>query len=494
MPPRPLAQAPALSGLAVDPHLMVTGVTLDSRRVRPGDVYAALPGSLTHGARFAEQARQAGAAVVLTDTAGAAICQAADCPIPVITVADPRGILGALSAWVYDDPGEQLLTVGITGTNGKTTMTHLVAAALRAAGHRTGTIGTIGIQVGDRELPSARTTPEAPDVHAVLGVMRQESVTAVVMEVSSHALVLGRVDGLVFDVAAFTNLSQDHLDFHGTLAEYFAAKASLFQPDRSGRAVVCVDDEWGQLLAGQSGVPVVTYGVDAADADWQLVDVTVTGTGRWSGRAVGPLGRSVAVTSPLPGRYNQANVLGSLVIAIDLGVTPEVAADGLADCPGVPGRMEPVAGAGFAAFVDYAHTPDAVARAIGAVREFTSGKVLVALGCGGDRDPGKRWSMGRLAAEGADVVVVTDDNPRSEDPAMIRQTVLAGVRDAASAAAAEIADRRLAIRTLVNQAEDGDCVLILGKGHEQGQEIAGVVTPFDDRVELRAAIAERTRT
>lgn len=472
---------------------MVTGITLDSRRVRPGDVYAALPGSVTHGARFAAQAQQAGAVAILTDADGALSVAGAEVSVPVIPVSDPRGVLGELSAWIYGEPGVGLVTVGITGTNGKTTMTHLVAAALRAAGHRTGTIGTIGIQVGDQDLPSARTTPEAPDVHGVLAVMRDHGVTAAVMEVSSHALVLGRVDGLRFDVAVFTNLTQDHLDFHGSMADYFAAKSRLFQSDRARSAVVCIDDEWGRRLADGAAVPTTTYGLDDDRADWTLADIRVTGTGRWTATARGPQGQHIPVASLLPGRFNQANVLGSLVTAMSLDIPPDVAASGLADCVGVPGRMEPVPGAQFAAFVDYAHTPDAVARAIAAVREFTSGRILVALGCGGDRDPGKRESMGRLAAEGADVVVVTDDNPRSEDPAVIRRSVLAGAHSAGSAAViTEVPDRRAAIQGLVDDAQEGDCVLVLGKGHEQGQEAAGVVTPFDDRVELRTAIAGRT--
>lgn len=392
---------------------------------------------------------------------------------------------------MYGSPSEDLTVIGITGTNGKTTMSYLVAAELRAAGHTTGVIGTIGIQVADRTLPSARTTPEAPDVHAVLGVMREQGVTAVVMEVSSHALTLGRVDGLMFDVSVFTNLSQDHLDFHQTMADYFEAKASLFDPARSRGAVVCVDDEWGRALAARAVIRTHTYGLTTEHADWRLADIVTAASGGWSAIATGPSGSAWPVSSPLPGLFNQANVLGALATVVTLGVPAQVAAEGLASCSGVPGRMEPVAGAGFAAFVDYAHTPDAVQRAISAVREFTPGRILVALGCGGDRDPGKRPMMGASAALGADVVVVTDDNPRSEDPAMIRHTVLSGARGAGTdAAIAEVADRREAIRSLVSLARPGDAVLILGKGHEQGQEAGGVVTPFDDRVELRDAIAD----
>lgn len=466
----------------------VTGITLDSRAVRPGDLYAALPGAVTHGARFAGQAAAAGAAAILTDPTGAGL--SAGVSIPVVVVADPRAVLGQLSAWIYHEPAADLLLIGVTGTNGKTTLTYLLAEALAAAGHSTGVIGTIGIRVGDRELPSARTTPEAPDVHAALAVMREQGVSAVAMEVSSHALVLDRVAGLRFDVAVFTNLSQDHLDFHDDMADYFAAKRRLFDPTRSHRAVVCTDDRWGRELAAGIDIPVSTYARDEP-ADWTLTDLRTQPDGGWRGTAVGP-SLTVPLSSPLPGAFNQANVLGALAAVVAAGINPEAAAAGLAACRGVPGRMEAVSAPGFAAFVDYAHTPEAVARAIGAVREFSTGTVIVALGCGGDRDPGKRPLMGTVAAQGADIVIVTDDNPRSEDPAMIRQAVLDGATAAGSPAEVrEIPDRADAIAAAVAAAQPGDVVLILGKGHEQGQEVRGVVTPFDDRVVLGAAIAAR---
>ena len=478
-------QAPALASAKVPRNLLVAGITLDSRAVRPGDLYAALPGATTHGARFADQATDAGAAAILTDASGSQLCP--DSPVPVIVVADPRAMLGDLSSWIYHQPAGDLLLIGVTGTNGKTTMTYLLAEALAAAGHTTGVIGTIGIKVGHQDLPSARTTPEAPDVHAALAVMREQGVTAVAMEVSSHALVLGRVAGLAFDVAVFTNLSQDHLDFHQDMADYFAAKRQLFEPGRSKRAVICVDDAWGRRLAESSEIPRVTYGRDEP-ADWSLVDLRVLRSGGWDAAARGP-NLTVPVSSDLPGRFNQANVLGALAAAAGAGIDPQAAAAGLARCRGVPGRMEAVSAPEFAAFVDYAHTPEAVARAIGAVREFSSGKVIVALGCGGDRDPGKRPLMGIVAARGADIVIVTDDNPRSEDPAMIRQAVLEGaVRAESGAEISEIPDRAAAIRAAVDRAQPGDAVLILGKGHEQGQEVRGVVTPFDDRVVLASAI------
>ncbi len=485
---RPLADAPlpvgSLPGSAA--ATTVAGVTLDSRDIHPGDLYAALPGTKTHGARFAVGAIDAGAAAVLTDAAGARLI--GDTAAPVIVVPDPRGILGRLSAWVYGDPAEDLLIIGVTGTNGKTTLAHLLASGLEGTGHITGVIGTTGIRVGSQTMPSARTTPEAPDVHALLAIMREQGVQAVAMEVSSHALVLGRVDGIVFDVAVFTNLTQDHLDFHGSMAEYFAAKADLFTARRARRAVVCVDDDWGRRLAAGNAIPTTTYGL-AGSADWQLAGIRASATGAWQATASGPDGINVPIASGLPGGFNQSNALGALAALAAAGQPPAAAAAGIGSCPWVPGRMEPVAADGFAAFVDYAHTPDAVQRAIEAARGFCTGRVLVALGCGGDRDQGKRPLMGRVAAMGADLLIVTDDNPRSEDPRQIRAQVLAGISGtAARAEVVEMGDRAAAIHELVARAESGDAVLVLGKGHETGQESQGVTTPFDDREVLAEAI------
>lgn len=467
----------------------VTGITLDSRAVQRGDIYAALAGAHTHGARFARDAVAAGAAVILTDPAGAQLAvEAGVTSVPVLVVSDPRGQLGEAAAWTYGYPGRQLRMVGITGTNGKTTTTYLLDAAFRAAGWRTGLIGTVATQIGSVTLPSARTTPEAPDLQALLAVMLEDGVDAVTMEVSSHALALGRVDGVVFDVAVFTNFSQDHLDFHKTLDEYFATKASLFTPARARAAVVCTDQEWGRRLADLTTLPRLTFGL-VDEPDWLASQVQVRPAGGSSFQVIRPTGGPIAAGVALPGEFNVANALAALVAAAQLGLDPVVAAGAIAACPGVPGRMEPVrAGQEFLALVDYAHSPDAVARAVAAARANTAGRVIVVLGAGGDRDREKRPLMGAAAAEAADMVVVTDDNPRSEPPAEIRAAVMTG----ASRGTAEIreeADRSAAIRLAVETARPGDCVLVLGKGHEQGQEVAGVVTPFDDRVELRRAIA-----
>lgn len=481
-----------LLGLPPGGPFLIRGVTLDSRRVRPGDLYAALPGFTTHGARFAPMAVAAGAAAILTDPVGADLLAGKELwGVPVLVVADPRGVLGEVSAWIYGRPAESLRTTGITGTNGKTTTSYLLDAALRAGGHSTGIVGTVATQIGDEVLPATRTTPEAPDLHALLAVMVQRGADAVTMEVSSHALSLGRIDGVLLDLAVFTNLSRDHLDFHGDMEEYFSAKADLFTPQRARAGIVCVDDAWGRRLAQTAGVPATTYAVDGP-ADWTVTDVVPADHGAASFVARGPGGVAVPGGVGLPGRFNIANALAALAAAVHHGVDPRAAADGIRACPGVPGRMERVvAGQPFLAVVDYAHTPDAVGRAIAAAREVASGRVIVVLGCGGDRDREKRPVMGEVAAAGADIVVITDDNPRSESPSGIRTAIMEGVRRVDERQRAEVleeGDRRTAIGIAVGRAESGDAVLVLGKGHEQGQEAAGVITPFDDRVELRAVL------
>ncbi|MBW3648407.1 MAG: UDP-N-acetylmuramoyl-L-alanyl-D-glutamate--2,6-diaminopimelate ligase [Actinobacteria bacterium] len=454
----------------------VTGCTLDSRAVQAGDLYAALPGASAHGADFAAQAVSAGAAAVLTDPAGAAAFAAYD--VPVLVAEDPRAVLGAVARWVHDDPAAGMLVLGITGTNGKTTTAFLLEAALRAAGHRTGLLGTVLTRIGDEVLPSVRTTPEAPDLQALLAVMREQGTTAVAMEVSSHALVLGRVDGVRFEVAAFTNLSQDHLDFHPSMADYEAAKASLFTPPRARRAVLNVEDPAGRRIARSTALPVTTYG---EDADWSAREVDLRPDGS-TFRLLGP-GVDLRVSLALPGSFNVANAVAALACLGAAGVSVRDGVRGIAELSGVPGRMERVeAGQPFLALVDYAHTPDAVSRLVSAVRTFTSGRVIVVLGCGGDRDHAKRPLMG-AAASAADLAILTSDNPRSEDPQAILDQMAAGAPEALL----EV-DRRAAIARAVAAARPGDAVVVAGKGHESGQEAAGVLTPFDDRLVLREVL------
>ncbi|MCW2708237.1 MAG: UDP-N-acetylmuramoyl-L-alanyl-D-glutamate--2,6-diaminopimelate ligase [Frankiales bacterium] len=476
--PRPLAEVLGeVAGLQVRGDLagvLVTGCTHDSRAVRPGDLYAGLPGAHAHGADFAAQAVAAGAVAVLTDQAGAERVDG----VPVLVADAPRSVLGEVASWVHGHPSQALLVLGVTGTNGKTTTAFLLEAGLRAAGHRTGLLGTVVTRIGDEAVPSTRTTPEATDLHALFATMVEQDVSAVAMEVSSHALALGRVDGVRFDVAAFTNLSQDHLDFHADMEDYFRAKASLFTPARTDRGVVNGDDPFGQRLLADPLVPLVSFG---AKGDWAVSDVEL----RTDGSAFRLVGPDVDVTADvrLPGDFNVSNAAAAIVSLVQAGVPVAAAVDGVAGLPGVPGRMERVdEGQPFTALVDYAHTPEAVQTLLRSVREVTPGRVIVVLGCGGDRDRGKRPLMGRAAVEGADVAVLTSDNPRSEDP-------LAILAEMGQPEAVHEVDRRKAIALAVAMARPGDAVVVAGKGHESGQEVDGIVTPFDDREVLREVLS-----
>lgn len=468
----------------------VTGVTLRAQHVLPGDLFAALPGARVHGADFVASAVAAGAVAVLTDEAGAAkpaVRDAVrDAGIDVIVHEDPRDLVGSVAAWIYGEPSLRLSVLGVTGTSGKTTTAYMVEAALRAAGHRTGLVGTVETRIAGERLASAFTTPEAPDLQALFAVMVERGVTHVPMEVSSHALALGRVNGTRFATGAFTNLSQDHLDFHSDLEDYFQAKALLFD-GRSTSEVVCVDGEWGKRLVTPHTITVAAAG----DADWTASGITTSRTGEQTFTMHGPDGLAMPVTLPIPGSFNIANALLAAAVAHSAGVAPEDLVAGLAAVE-VPGRMERVAlGQDFTAVVDYAHKPEAVALALDAMRGRTDGRLIVVLGCGGDRDEGKRPLMGEAAARRSDLLIVTDDNPRSEDPAAIRAAMREGATRVPSGErgeVVEVGDRRAAIEAAVDRARPGDVVVIAGKGHETGQEIDGVVHPFSDRDELRAAI------
>jgi UDP-N-acetylmuramoyl-L-alanyl-D-glutamate--2,6-diaminopimelate ligase len=530
--PLPLAALTDLTGPAVgvadDAAVLISGVALASGAVRPGDLYAALPGARTHGANFVPDAVARGAAAVLTDPTGREPAAAGG--IPVRVVDEPRAVLGALASRVYGEPSDRLRVIGITGTNGKTTTSYLVEGGLAAAGRTTGLIGTVETRTRGRDrdgaptlraFPSVRTTPEAPDLHALLATMAEDGVGFVVMEVSSHALVQGRVGGVRFAAAGFTNLGRDHLDFHGDLDEYFRAKALLFD-GRAAVEVVTVDDDAGRRLAarpaGSGRAPVVTVSLDGADAadwsatdaadwsatdavdwsatdaaDWSATDIAPTEDGGSSFTLHGPGGRRWPARLRLPGRFNVANAVLAAALLDAVGVAVDDALPGMAATV-VPGRMEPVdAGQPFVAVVDYAHTPDAVTTALRALRGGTRGRLITVLGCGGDRDPGKRPVMGAAAAAGSDVLVITDDNPRSEDPAAIRAAMLAGVEQVAPdqrAQVHEVPGRRDALAAAVGLARPGDTLLVAGKGHETGQEVAGQVHPFDDRAVLRDVLRD----
>jgi UDP-N-acetylmuramoyl-L-alanyl-D-glutamate--2,6-diaminopimelate ligase len=465
-------------------HLTITGITHDNRGVEPGFVFAALAGFNLHGADFADSAIELGAVAVLTDSAGAQ--QLKDLNVPVIVSANPRADMAHAARLIYGDSQSRLLTVGITGTNGKTTTAHLVNAVLDANELNPIMIGTVGVLFEKKNVPSSRTTPEATDLHRLLCVAEQSGSRSLVMEVSSHALMLGRVDGIQFDVAVFTGLSQDHLDFHETMDNYFEAKAELFKSSRSRHAVVCVDDEWGQKLVGLSQVPTLTYSV-VGSADWTAQDVHVDEAGETTFVAKGPVAE-YRITLALPGEFNIANALAAVAVSDAMNLVEAKLPSALEGVK-VAGRLERIeAGQDFVAIVDYAHTPDAVERVIEVARKHSQGRIISVLGCGGDRDPAKRPLMGQAAALG-DVIVVTDDNPRSENPETIRTAIRSGIDPARDVV--EIGDRESAIRYAVSVAQNGDWVLVLGKGHESGQEVAGVVTPFDDREVLNRILGEQ---
>nr|WP_137723806.1 UDP-N-acetylmuramoyl-L-alanyl-D-glutamate--2,6-diaminopimelate ligase [Prescottella subtropica] len=486
----------------------VTGVELRAQAIRAGDLFAALPGAHTHGARFVADAVAAGATAVLTDDAGAALVREHagifPNPLPVLVHPDPRSVLGAVSATVYGHPSRRMQIVGITGTSGKTTSSYLIEAGLAAAGRSIGLVGTIETRVAGDRVPSALTTPEAPQLHALFAAMLERGIDTVVMEVSSHALALGRVDGVRFAVGAFTNLSQDHLDFHKDFDDYFAAKARLFAADsavRAERAVICTDDEWGARMAdvARRAHPdrlgaVVTVGTGARPADWRAGESDPSPSGTQTFSLTGPDGVTRAVSVRLPGHYNVANATLAVAVCAAAGVDVAAALTGIAGVD-VPGRVQRVErGQGFLAVVDYAHKPAALEAVIATLRGQLSdpgGRIAVVVGAGGDRDTGKRALMGEAGARGADLLVVTDDNPRTEDPAVIRAAVTAGalaVPAAERGEVREIGDRAGAIAAAVAWARPGDVVLIAGKGHEAGQEIHGVKYPFDDREVLGEAI------
>ena len=428
--------------------VIVSGVTLDSRLVQRGDLYAALPGAHAHGAQFGAQAAAAGAAAVLTDPAGAALLDDGAVRLPRIVVPDPRAVLGRVSAAVYGHASAELLLIGITGTNGKTTTAYILDAALRALGRTTGLIGTIEIRIGADAVPAVRTTPESCDLHGLFARMLQEGVSACVMEVSSHALALHRVDGVTYDVAVFTNMSQDHLDFHVTMEDYYAAKAALFTPERSRRGIVCVDDEWGARLAREATVPVTTLATrpDAAgEAQWRLV----AGERSAGNHPAGDVGTAdpdafelagpevtLRLRGALPGGVNRINTALAALALLACGTAPGDVERALAGGARVPGRMERVElGSGAPrVYVDFAHTPEAIRATLAALRPLTRGRLVAVVGAGGNRDRGKRPLMGAAAARGADAVVVTDDNPRDEDAAAIRADVAAGAIGVGAAA------------------------------------------------------------
>ena len=461
-----------------DSSAEVAEVTHDSRRVGAGSLFVAIQGLATDGNQFVEQARKKGAVAVVSELPhqpGGAWVQ----------VEDARAALAVLSAAMNGDPAEKLGLVGVTGTNGKTTTTYLIDAALQAAGEKVGLVGTVHYRIADRLTTAVRTTPESSDLQTMFREMVEAGCRRAVLEVSSHSLDLRRVYGCRFEVAVFTNLTRDHLDFHGDMDRYFEAKRRLFTEylRADGRAVINADDDRAGELIASSRAPVWTYGLERA-ADIRATDVRLSLEGsRFMAHT--PLG-SVAIHSPLLGRFNVSNLLAALGATLALGISKEVAATGLGALAGVPGRLERVnAGQDFTVIVDYAHTDDALKNLLETVRELGPRKVITVFGCGGDRDRTKRPLMGAVAARLSDVAIVTSDNPRSEPPEAIIEEVRRGMPPGRGAEVLSIVDRREAIARALEMARPDAAVIIAGKGHETTQTLRDRTVPFDDRQVVR---------
>ncbi|MFM8551430.1 MAG: UDP-N-acetylmuramoyl-L-alanyl-D-glutamate--2,6-diaminopimelate ligase [Nitrospiraceae bacterium] len=491
--PLQIAPGPGSQGIHV------TGLTDDSRSVKPGHLFIAVKGGKADGHRYLAQAVQAGAAALVVQERPAA----ASLPpsVPVLFVPDSRRAVGLLASRFHGDPSSKLAMIGVTGTNGKTTITYLCRAVLEAAGRKVGVIGTVAYQIGKEQIPASHTTPGAVELQELLARMVAAGMDAAVMEVSSHALALDRTAGCEFDLAVFTNLTQDHLDFHTDLEDYFQAKVRLFsgltqsgRKLRPKRAIVNVDDERGRRVCQACRVPVWTYAVhNQADLRAESMKLSLAGT---TFTAATPAGR-FDVTSALVGEHNVYNLLAAIGVGLQEGLTQEQIRAGLASVENVPGRFERVdAGQNFTVVVDYAHTEDALMRLLAAANRLKTGRIITVFGCGGDRDRGKRPKMGRVAAEQSDVVVLTSDNPRSEDPASILREVEVGVKQALAIPSARaqyriLADRREAIEAAIGEARAGDTVLIAGKGHEDYQIVGSQKLHFDDREVAREALRSR---
>ena len=467
--------------------LDITGISQDSRTVAKGQIFVAVRGERENGWTHAEEAASRGAAAVVSERPAPENFPTAT---PWLRVASARKALALLAARLAGDPAEKLVLAAVTGTNGKTTTAMLLESLLARRHGRAGFVGTVGYRTGRREVPASQTTPEAPLLQELLAEMVDAGVSAAAMEVSSHALALDRVAGCRFDAAVFTNLTQDHLDFHGDLENYFAAKKKLFGMRKPGApAVVNIDDAFGRRLAAEASPPVVTWSPSGGPAAVRAENVRCDLAGTVLD-VVHPAGR-FRITSPLLGRFNVDNLVGAAAAGLSLGLTEEEVAAGCAAVARVPGRLERVeAGQPYPIVVDYAHTEDALRRLLLAVRDLTDRKIVLVFGCGGDRDRGKRAPMGKIAGMLADIAIATSDNPRSEDPEAILAEVEVGLVASGATKYLKVPDRREAIRTAIDLANPGTIVVIAGKGHERVQVIGNRSIPFDDR-QVAAEFASR---
>ena len=467
-----------------DQQVVISGVSINAQKVLPGDLFIAFAGAKTHGISYLEQAISNGAVAVLSD-------KKIEGSIPSFIHPKPREIVGAISAWLYGHPFESMKAIGITGTNGKTTTANLVKQIWQLNSITSGLIGTLGIEIADEKLESARTTPEADDLQAVAAAMVEQGCKNLVMEVSSHAIDQGRVKGAKYEVVAFSNLTQDHLDYHLNMENYFQAKANLFTSEYAKVAVINVDDSYGKKLSQQVKIPVATVSRKDTNADLFLGKAEIN-NGTYQVEIKSKTGERLSENFALLGDYNLDNLLLAVAIVNSAGLSLDKIAPTISKLKSVPGRLESIsAGQKFTALVDYAHTPDAVERVIATVKSATKGKIIGVLGCGGDRDASKRLLMGHALFNGCDLAVFTSDNPRSESAEAILKEMTKGL-DLGNKGFIEI-DRKSAIDLAVKNAQSGDVVLLMGKGHESGQEVNAVVTPFDDRVELAESIKRLAR-
>jgi UDP-N-acetylmuramoyl-L-alanyl-D-glutamate--2,6-diaminopimelate ligase len=478
----------------------ISGVTIGTGDLHPGDLFVGVKGAKGHGAAYAAQAREGGAVALLTDAAGAEL--AADAGLPILLVENPRLALGEIAAWVYRTRENPPLLFGTTGTNGKTSTSYLLEAVLRQLGLVTGLSSTAERHIGDLTIVSRLTTPEASEMHALLARMRESGVRAVAVEVSAQALTHHRVDGLLFDVAGFTNLSHDHLDDYADMEEYFQAKLTLFQPEFAKRAVVCLDTAYGARVVAEARVPVTTIATighaspdDVASSDWtvEVLDSTAAYT---EFRVTGPEGRSLVTREPLIGWHMAANAALGIVMLVEAGFELEAIGAALDADGGIqaylPGRTERVSGdRGPSVYVDFGHSPDAFENTLAAVRQFTTGRTIMVFGADGDRDASKRHAMGRVAAEGSDILIITDHHPRFENPASIRATLLEGAAHARNQPEIyEVSPPEAAILKAVSLAREGDSILWAGPGHQDYRDIEGERTPYSARDLARAALRE----
>ena len=465
-------------------QVVISGVSINAQKVVPGDLFIAFAGANTHGISYLEQAISNGAVAVLGD-------KKIEASIPSFIHPKPREIVGAISAWLYGHPFESLKAVGITGTNGKTTTANLVKQIWQLNSIKSGLVGTLGVEIADEKLESARTTPEADDLQAIAAAMVEQGCKNLVMEVSSHAIDQGRIKGAKYEVVAFSNLTQDHLDYHLSMENYFQAKANLFATEYAKAAVINIDDSYGKKLSKQVKIPVVTVSRKESTADLYLAKAEIK-NGLYQVEIKSKSGEILSENFALLGDYNLDNLLLAVAIVSSAGLSLDKIASTISKLQSVPGRLESInAGQKFTALVDYAHTPDAVERVIATVKSATSGKIIGVLGCGGDRDASKRSLMGHALFNGCDLAIFTSDNPRSESAEAILKQMTAGI-DLGKKGLVEI-DRKSAINLAVENAQSGDVVLLMGKGHESGQEVNSVVTPFDDRVELAESIKRLAR-